>query len=43
VLRRAKPAHKISKWAGDAETERRWRAGHAAFVAQAFDQLQRGK
>jgi aminoglycoside phosphotransferase (APT) family kinase protein len=32
-----KPAHKISEWAGD--TEHRWRAGHAVFVAQAFERL----
>lgn len=35
-----RPAHKLAEWAGDPTTERRWRAGHAAFVAQAFEQLQ---
>lgn len=31
-----RPAHKLAAWAGDAATERRWRARHAAFVAQAL-------
>jgi aminoglycoside phosphotransferase (APT) family kinase protein len=34
------PAHKLAEWAGDPATERRWRAGHAAFVAQAIERLE---
>ncbi|OWY58575.1 hypothetical protein B7486_79225, partial [cyanobacterium TDX16] len=33
------PAHQLAEWAGDSATERRWRAGHAAFVAQALERL----
>lgn len=36
-----RPAFELGKWAGDPETERRWRVGHAAFVAQALSHLQK--
>ena len=37
-----RPASKIGDWAGDAEIERKMRAGHKQFVTQAFEKLSAG-